>query len=147
MDEILVNNFMVLRRGARDGALDLVVGDEAWDVDHFLHENPELKRGAVRLAHRLRRLAADAGRRRAREACLTADYNAEMLEHRERGSVACATGRSSSATPTTWCPTRSGRGCRRSASWTEEKFDFAGYVTGFDPAGEERRAGCAARLG
>ena len=25
---------------------DLVIGDEAWDVDHFLHENPELKRFA-----------------------------------------------------------------------------------------------------
>ena len=23
---------------------DLVIGDEAWDVDYFLHENPELKR-------------------------------------------------------------------------------------------------------
>ena len=23
---------------------DLWVGDEAWDVDYFLHENPELKR-------------------------------------------------------------------------------------------------------
>src|SRR5437870_430717 len=23
---------------------DLVIGDEAWDVDHFWHENPELKR-------------------------------------------------------------------------------------------------------
>ena len=29
-----------------DGDYDLVVGDEAWDVDHFLHENPELKRFA-----------------------------------------------------------------------------------------------------
>ena len=23
---------------------DLWVGDEAWDIDYFLHENPELKR-------------------------------------------------------------------------------------------------------
>jgi hypothetical protein len=25
---------------------DLVVGDEAWDVDYYLHENPALKRSA-----------------------------------------------------------------------------------------------------
>ena len=59
---------------------DLWVGDEAWDLDHFLHENPELKRapfvwmtdfvGWVPMA--------DGGER---EACLAADYNAEMVEH------------------------------------------------------------------
>ena len=53
-----------VRRGRRREHYDLVIGDEAWDVDHFLHENPELKRVRVRLADRLRRLAADAGRRR-----------------------------------------------------------------------------------
>ncbi len=45
---------------------DLWIGDEAWELDYFLHENPELKTRAVRLADRLRRLAADARRRRAR---------------------------------------------------------------------------------
>mgnify|MGYP006172599327 CR=1 FL=1 len=25
---------------------DLVIGDEAWDVDYYLHENPEIKRTA-----------------------------------------------------------------------------------------------------
>ena len=48
---------------------DLVIGDEAWDVDYFLHENPELKRHRVRLADRLRRAGcrcrtAASGRRR-----------------------------------------------------------------------------------
>ena len=45
MDEILVANFHGLRRpggGAR--STTSWVGDEAWDLDHFLHENPELKR-------------------------------------------------------------------------------------------------------
>jgi hypothetical protein len=44
MDEVLVNNFMVFSDVAASEHFDLVVGDEAWDVDHFLHENPELKR-------------------------------------------------------------------------------------------------------
>ena len=45
MDEILVANFMVFQEVVDEGLYDLVIGDEAWDVDHFWHENPELKRG------------------------------------------------------------------------------------------------------
>ena len=64
MDEILVNNFMVFHDVVTDEHYDLVIGDEAWDVDYFLHENPELQALRVRLDDRLRRLAADARRRR-----------------------------------------------------------------------------------
>src|SRR5262249_61024171 len=46
MDEVLVANFMVFHEVVESGEYDLVIGDEAWDVDHFLHENPELKRTA-----------------------------------------------------------------------------------------------------
>ena len=46
MDEILVANFMVFHDVIEAGEYDLVIGDEAWDVDYFLHENPELKRTA-----------------------------------------------------------------------------------------------------
>ncbi len=35
---------MVFDDVVADEPYDLVVGDEAWDVDHFLHENPERKR-------------------------------------------------------------------------------------------------------
>ena len=31
--------------------------------------------------------------------------------------------------------------------WTEQHFDFAGYVTGFDPAELRPRDGCARELG
>ena len=44
MDEILVNNFMVFHDVVEETPYDLVIGDEAWDVDYYLHENPELKR-------------------------------------------------------------------------------------------------------
>ena len=39
MDEILVANFMVFHDAVETGEYDLVIGDEAWDVDHFLHEH------------------------------------------------------------------------------------------------------------
>ncbi len=51
MDEILVANFMLFDEVIRADMPDLVVGDEAWEVDYFLHENPELKRFASILSH------------------------------------------------------------------------------------------------
>src|SRR5690606_8715515 len=47
MDEILVANFMQFHEAVEDGRYDLVIADEAWDVDHFWHEHPELKRAAL----------------------------------------------------------------------------------------------------
>ena len=40
MDEIMVRNFMTFSDLMEAEHYDLVIGDEAWDVDHFLHENP-----------------------------------------------------------------------------------------------------------
>ena len=83
MDEILVANFMVFHDAVEEGEYDLVIGDEAWDIDHFLHENPELKRTAFAwMTDFVGWLPMPAGGER--EAFLTADYNAEMIEHVER---------------------------------------------------------------
>ncbi len=80
MDEILVANFMLFQEVVEEGMYDLVVGDEAWDVDHYWHENPELKRGAhVWLTDFVGYLPMPDGGDH--EAFLTADYNAEMIEH------------------------------------------------------------------
>ena len=68
MDEILIANFMVFHDIVREERYDLWVGDEAWEIDYYLHENPAQEARALRLADRLRRLAADGGRRRARGA-------------------------------------------------------------------------------
>ena len=83
MDEILVQNFMVFDDVVRDEQYDLVIGDEAWDLDYFLHENPELKRFPFAwMTDFVGWLPMPEGG--AAEAALTADYNAEMLEHRAR---------------------------------------------------------------
>ena len=83
MDEILVHNFMVFTEVVEQGQYDLVVGDEAWDVDHFLHEHPELKRTAFAWVTDFVGFVPfpDGGER---EELLTADYNAEMVEHLAR---------------------------------------------------------------
>ncbi|MFH1294061.1 MAG: alpha/beta fold hydrolase [Pseudomonadota bacterium] len=43
MDKILNNNFMVFTDAVREDDYDLVVGDESWEVDQYLHYNPSLK--------------------------------------------------------------------------------------------------------
>ena len=83
MDEILLANFMVFYDAVEGGEYDLVIGDEAWDIDHFLHENPELKSTAFAwMTDFVGWLPMPSGGER--EAFLTADYNAEMIEHVER---------------------------------------------------------------
>ena len=60
---------------------------------------------------------------------------------------ASATPRSSSATPTTSSPRRSATGLPGIREWTEAHFDFAGYVTGFDPSALGDRAEVRRELG
>ena len=130
MDEILVSNFMVFHDLLEAEPYDLVIGDEAWDVDHFWHENPELKHAPfVWLTDFVGWLPMpDLGER---EAALTADYNAEMVEHVERfpwlrdRSIFVGD-------PDDIVPDRLGPGLPGIREWTEGHFDFCGYVTGFD---------------
>ena len=130
MDEILTANFMVFDEVARDGQYDLWVGDEAWDVDYYLHENPELKSAAYAwLTDFVGWLPMPEGGER--EAALTADYNAEMLEQIARyprvRDRAIFVGEPDDIVAGTFGP-----GLPAIREWTEQHFAFAGYVTGFD---------------
>ena len=59
---------------------DIVIGDEAWDVDYYYHENPELKRQPfVFLTDFVGCLPMEDGNER--EALLCADRNADDIEH------------------------------------------------------------------
>ncbi len=132
MDEILVANFMVFHDAVEEGEYDLVIGDEAWDVDHFLHENPELKRTAFAwMTDFVGWLPMPDGGDR--EAFLTADYNAEMIEHVERfpriRDRAIFVGE-----PDDIVPDAFGTGLPSIREWTERHYAFSGYVTGFDPS-------------
>lgn len=144
MDEILVNNFMVLDELLETDAYDLVIGDEAWDVDYFLHENPRLKRSAYAwLTDFVGWLPMPDGG--AAEAALTADLNAEMIEHRARyrrlRDHSVFVGNPDDVVPDTFGP-----GLPSIRAWTEENFDFAGYVTGFDPGALHGPGGDPAEL-
>ncbi|GIF01678.1 alpha/beta hydrolase [Paractinoplanes rishiriensis] len=131
MDEILVNNFMVFRDVVSDQRYDLVVGDEAWDVDHFLFENPELKRFAYAwLTDFVGFLPFPDGGER--EALVAADYNAEMIAQvarfprlRDRAVFV--------GDPDDIVDERFGADLPFIRDWTRANYAFSGYVTGFDP--------------
>ena len=138
MDEILLANFMVFHDLVRDEDYDLWIGDEAWELDYYLHENPEQKRAAyVWLTDFVGWLPFEDGGDR--EAFVTADYNAEMIEHiarfprlRDRAVFV--------GNPDDIVPAAFGPDLPAIRDWTEQHYDFAGYVTGFDPNALEDRA-------
>ena len=143
MDEVLIANFMIFQDAVDEGGYDLVIADEAWDIDHYWHEHPELKKaklawltdfvGFVPMPHNGER-----------EAFLTTDYNAEMIEHVERHpgvrDRAIFVG-----SPEDIVPLSFGRDLPAMRDWVPKHFDFAGYVIGehpqaFGPRAELRRA-------
>jgi pimeloyl-ACP methyl ester carboxylesterase/predicted glycosyltransferase len=138
MDEILLSNYMVFDDLVREEDYDLWIGDEAWELDYYLHENPERKRAAyVWLTDFVGWLPMDDAT--PRESFLTADYNAEMIEHIARfprlRDRAVFVGSADDIVPE-----RFGPDLPLIRDWTEEHYAFAGYVTGFDPSALGDRA-------
>jgi pimeloyl-ACP methyl ester carboxylesterase/predicted glycosyltransferase len=143
MDEILIANFMVFQELVEQERYDLWVGDEAWELDYFLHENPQLKTTPYAwLTDFVGWLPMTDGR----EADLTADYNAEMIDQMARSPKL----RDRSifvGNPDDVVSASFGPGLPDIATWTNERYAFAGYVTGFDAAEIADRAGLRAEFG
>jgi pimeloyl-ACP methyl ester carboxylesterase len=145
MDEILVNNFMVFADLVEDEDYDAWIGDEAWELDYFLHENPRLKRAPyVWLTDFVGWLPMPDGG--SAEAALAADYNAEMVEQISRLPAlrdrALFVGNPEDIVPDALGPALPGI-----REWTQQHFDFTGYVSGFDPSQLSDRAELRASLG
>ncbi|MCD9625680.1 alpha/beta hydrolase [Rhabdothermincola salaria] len=132
MDEILVTNFSVFADLTESAGYDLVVGDESWEVDHFLHEHPALKRARFAWLSDFVGIVpmASGGER---EAFVAADWNREMIGHVERRphvrDLSIFVGDPDDVVPHTF-----GAGLPSIAEWTAEHYEFSGYITGFDPA-------------
>lgn len=128
MDEIMVANFMVFHDLVCDETYDLWIGDEGWDVDHFLFDNPELKRTAYAwLTDFVGWLPMPEGG--AAEAVLTADWNAERVERmrryprlRDRSIFV--------GNPDDLVDVPLGPELPTVRDWTLERYTCTGYVTG-----------------
>jgi hypothetical protein len=145
MDEILAANFMVFHDVVREQRYDVWIGDEAWELDYYLHENPGEKRVPfVWMTDFVGFLPMN--RQDPHECFLASDYNAQMVEHvaghpdvRDRAIFV--------GDPDDIVPERLGANLPLIRDWTEAHFDFAGYITGFDPASLGDRDELRARLG
>jgi pimeloyl-ACP methyl ester carboxylesterase/predicted glycosyltransferase len=145
MDEILIANFMVFHDLVTSEDFDLWVGDEGWDIDYFLHENPELKRAPYAwMTDFVGWLPMPDGGDR--EKALTADYNAEMIEQiarfpslRDRSVFV--------GNPDDVVPDAFGDGLPVIRDWVAQNYEFSGYVSGIAPGELDDREALRAGLG
>lgn len=145
MDTVLVNNFGVFRDLVDDEPYDLVIGDEAWEVDLFLHEHPNLKRARFAwLTDFVGYLPMPAGG--PRDEWFAADYNAWSIENVERNpdvrDLALFVGDPDDVVDRTFGP-----GLPPIREWVDDHYDFCGYITGFDPAELADRSALREELG
>lgn len=143
MDELLIANFMIFQDAVEEGGYDLVIADEAWDIDHYWHEHPELKKARLAwFTDFVGFVPMPSGGER--EAFLAADYNAEMIGHIERHpgvrDRAIFVGN-----PDDIVPLGFGKDLPAMRDWVPRHFDFSGYVLGrhphaFGPRAELRRS-------
>ena len=131
MDEIMSHNFMTFVDLIEAEHYDIVIGDEAWDVDYHYHENPELKRQPyVFLTDFVGCLPMEEGNER--EAMLCADRNADEIEHVARypylRDAAIFVGNREDVTEQTFGP-----GLPIIRDWTDRNFCYCGYCLPFDP--------------
>lgn len=145
MDEVLIANFMQFQDAVVEGGYDLVIADEAWDVDHYWHEHPELKKAKLAwLTDFVGYVPMPAGG--ANEAFLTTDYNAEMIEHVERHPAV----RDRSifvGNPDDIIPLGFGSDLPAMRDWVPRHFEFSGYVIGQHPSAFGPRAELRSSLG
>lgn len=132
MDEVMTNNFMTFCDLLEAEHYDLVIGDEAWDVDYQYHENPELKRQPfVFLTDFVGCVPMDPGD--AREVHLCTDRNADDIEHVARyphiRDLALFVGNREDVTEQPF-----GAGLPGIRDWTDRNFCYCGYCLPFDPA-------------
>jgi pimeloyl-ACP methyl ester carboxylesterase/predicted glycosyltransferase len=145
MDEVLLANFMVFQDAVDEGGYDLVIADEAWDIDHNWHEHPELKRCKLAwFTDFVGYVPMPSGG--AQEAFLTTDYNAEMIEHIDRHPEvrdrAIFVGG-----PEDIAPLSFGKDLPAIRDWVPRHFDFAGYIMGEHPSAFGTRADLRESLG
>jgi pimeloyl-ACP methyl ester carboxylesterase/UDP:flavonoid glycosyltransferase YjiC (YdhE family) len=145
MDEILCANYLLFDDVVRDTSYDLWVGDECWEIDYFLHENPERKIAPyVFMTDVIGFLPTDPGD--AREAGLCADYNADSIEKRERfpalRDLSVFIGSFEELPDLPFGP-----GLPGIRPWSRRWFTSVPYVLPFSPAAYRDRARLRRRLG
>jgi predicted glycosyltransferase len=146
MDEIMAANFMVFADVVEAEDYDLWIGDEGWDLDYYLHENPGLKRAPYVFLTDfigvlpMRSDPASTEFRRAWE------KNAENIDHLrlhpDVRDLSIMVGDEEDVLDREFGPE-----LPNMRQWAREHFQFSGYTYHFDPATYRDRAALRRRLG
>ena len=145
MDEILCANFMVFHDVVKQERFDAWIADEGWEIDYFLHEEPQLKTSPyVWMADFCGFLPMPSGGER--EEFLVSDLNAQMIEHVD-GHPGLRDVSVFIGDPDDVVPRSFGPGLPSIREWTEARYRFSGYVLPFDPATLSDRIALRRELG
>ena len=146
MDEIMTANFMTLADVVERDRYDLWIGDEGWDLDYFLHENPELKRAPYAFLTDFIGLLPMREDRTSTEFIRCWEKNAENVDHLRRHpdvrDVSILVGDEEDVLDREFGPD-----LPNMRQWAREHFRFSGYTFHFDPRALPERAALRAQLG
>jgi pimeloyl-ACP methyl ester carboxylesterase/UDP:flavonoid glycosyltransferase YjiC (YdhE family) len=146
MDEIMTANFMTFADVVERERYDLWVGDEGWDLDYFLHENPELKRAPYAFLTDFIGLIPMREDPSSTEFIRCWEKNAENIDHLrlhpDVRDLSILVGDEDDVLDRAFGPE-----LPNMRGWAREHFRFSGYPLHFDPRALRDRAGLRWRLG
>jgi pimeloyl-ACP methyl ester carboxylesterase/predicted glycosyltransferase len=146
MDEIMTANFMTLADVVERERYDLWVGDEGWDLDYFLHENPDLKRAPYAFLTDFIGMLPMRDDRTSTEYQRCWEKNAENVDHLRRHpdvrDLSIMVGDEEDVLDQEF-----GTDLPNMREWARTHFRFAGYPLHFDPRACADRAALRRRLG
>jgi pimeloyl-ACP methyl ester carboxylesterase/UDP:flavonoid glycosyltransferase YjiC (YdhE family) len=146
MDEILTANFMTLADVVERERYDLWIGDEGWDLDYFLHENPDLKRAPYAFLTDFIGLLPMREDRTSTEFIRCWEKNAENIDHLrlhpDVRDLSILIGEEEDVLDREFGPD-----LPNMRQWAREHFRFSGYTFHFDAGALRDRAALRARLG
>ena len=133
MDEIMSANFMTFADVVERDPYDLWVGDEGWDLDYYLHENPELKRAPYAFVTDFIGVLPMRDDPTSTEFRRAWDKNAENIDHLrlhpDVRDLSLMVGDEEDVLDRAFGPD-----LPNMRQWAREHFRFSGYTYHFDPA-------------
>jgi pimeloyl-ACP methyl ester carboxylesterase/UDP:flavonoid glycosyltransferase YjiC (YdhE family) len=144
-DDVQVTNFHVFDDVVSEGDYDVIIADEAWEVDLLLHANPERKRAPFVWLTDIIGVVAAPGVP-AEDLPLIHDTNAQMVFNRARyprlRDLSLFVGNPADLTDDPFGP-----GLPTMRDWATETFDFTGYVLGAPPMTDDDKHAARGRYG
>src|SRR4029450_4425079 len=146
MDEILTANFMTLADVVERERYDLWIGDEGWDLDYFLHENPDLKRAPYAFLTDFIGLLPMREDRTSTDFIRCWEENSQNIDHLrlhpDVRDLSILVGDEEDVLDREFGPD-----LPNMRQWAREHFRFSGYTFHFDPRALRDRAALRAQLG